>query len=402
MLWVRRARLARILTSRWMSRASVVLLMLAAVGAGCSTGSAQGPRAPVPITIQPNIGAIDAAEGVQFAPDGRYLAVSDGKQIKLWDIGTGLPLRILEHSAHFRWFAIIGGGARILSVHKDGHIRMWDPLSGRVVDSVAIPGLDENIPSVAHHPERKLIAIAAGRNSVRVWDYGRKRQVAEIRLGDADALDAARFSRDGKQLIVGRYSPNADGTLRVFDLGTRRAVRTISFGKQRHLRFAELLDETLVAAKTDWNDCAADIVLVRLAPVRLTTIDKAPGCQGQKHGLNGTTIRLFHDKHNRRLFVAREGVAGFKVWDLAANRDAGVVSGAGWLVGMDHRFTLAALMGEHRLTIVDLGTKRRLAELVPGHGEARHIAVASADGRQMLLHQSRGDMQHFTYGRSRA
>jgi hypothetical protein len=47
----------------------------------------------IPITVQPNLGAIDTSGGVALAPDGKYLAVGNRNQIKLWEIASGRPHR---------------------------------------------------------------------------------------------------------------------------------------------------------------------------------------------------------------------------------------------------------------------------------------------------------------------
>src|SRR5262245_22418735 len=108
---------------------------------GRSYGAEPGP-AQIPITVQPNLGTIGTGGGVQFAPSGKYIAVSDRTQIKLWEIDSGRPLRILENTAYFERFTFIDQGAHILSVHKDGEAKLWDPLSGRMISSTKIKGLE--------------------------------------------------------------------------------------------------------------------------------------------------------------------------------------------------------------------------------------------------------------------
>src|SRR5450755_4506319 len=100
-------------------------VFLVVVTVGRSHGAEPGPQ-PGAITVQPNLGDIDTDGGVQFAPNGKYIAISDRTQIKLWEIESGRPLRILEDTAYFEHFTFIDQGAHILSVHKDGEAKIWD------------------------------------------------------------------------------------------------------------------------------------------------------------------------------------------------------------------------------------------------------------------------------------
>jgi WD40 repeat protein len=381
-------------------------VLLALLGAASGHPAALAQSKSTPITIQPNTGAIDVSGGVQFAPNGRYLAIGNGTQIKLWDIGTGLPLRLLEHSAYFAWFAVIDGGARILSLHKDGHVRTWDPLTGKVLSSGEIPGVEPPMMSVAHHSESRLIAVAANAGSLIVWDYANGRQRAQIDFS-ADtniSIEAVQFSRDGTQLIAftSSIAASGDASVRVVDLATRRVVRTTRLSRQGDLRPLALLNTEWLVAKTEWTDCRADVVLMRLAPggPAPIAIDRAPGCQGGKDdNASLDSIRVVHDTRDDRLYVSRAGTPGFKIWDLATGRAASDVrgtAGEGWLVGIDRSLAVAALGDGQGLRIADLGDWRTISTLAPGHGASRHFAIASADGQQIMLHQSLGAVQHLT------
>lgn len=92
------------------------------------------------VTVEPNVGILKSDDfdyemynEAHFAPNGRILAISDGKRITLWEIATGRPLRTLDHFAYIRHFAFTSDGARIQSIHKDDYLREWDVLSGAFI-----------------------------------------------------------------------------------------------------------------------------------------------------------------------------------------------------------------------------------------------------------------------------
>ncbi len=381
---------------------AAVVVLAAICGAGAQAPAqstkpgALQPSERTPITVQPNLGTIDASGGVQFAPDGRYLAVGNERQIKLWDVRTGRPLRTLEDVANVEWFTFIDNGARILSLHRDGRSRIWDPLTGKLLKSAEfLPADSHPIAFVAHHPERRLLAIGLMSHSIILWDYAKGRRLAEIPATAATAW----LSKDGKRLKVASGS-----TVEVFNLATRRVVSTTSLSREGKMHAVRFLDDTLLVAKTKEVDCDADVLLVSLTPRehRRTTIDKAPGCKKDRDGNIDTasdSLMLFHDEDNQRLYISRVGVPGFKVWDLAANRAAspvGNVHGVGSLVGVDRNFAFGVFDDGHRLRIVSLDDGRQTSELAPGHGDAFHFAIASADGRQIMLVQENGGNYRFT------
>ena len=178
--------------------------------------------------MQPNLGDIDTGGGIQFAPNGKYIAVGDRSQIKLWEIASGRPLRILENTAYFEHFTFIEQGAQILSVHKDGEARIWDPLTGRLLSSTKINGLEPEsyISSMSHHPEDNSVVITPRDGSVLLWDYKKKEPRGKFVFDSAkenpQSADGATLSSDGKTLVAA-----GGAVVKRFDVATRRQIGTV-------------------------------------------------------------------------------------------------------------------------------------------------------------------------------
>src|SRR6476646_4941459 len=148
-----------------------VIVAVAGRSYGAEPGSPQ-----IPITVQPNLGDIENGARVEFGPDGKFVAVGDSNQIKLWDVASGRPLRILEHAAYFENFTFIEQGSQILSLHKGGEARSWDPATGRLVSSTRINAIEPGnaIKAMAHYPAHNLVVVTPFGNPIVIWDYKRK------------------------------------------------------------------------------------------------------------------------------------------------------------------------------------------------------------------------------------
>ncbi len=398
---------------------SLVLFLLACAAFSSGSLAQRGPAdiqvptadsyRPEAITVQTNMGAGGNADVVKFSPDGRYLVEGDGRQLRLWDIRTGRPLRTLDHFTYFQHFVFIDGGKRIMTVHKDGRFRIWDPMSGRLLATTNVPGKGggSHIPSMYHNLGKNFVAIPFQNGPILLWDYARRQRIAEFAFGTGiqseGSPDAVWVSSDGNRLIA-----IEDATLRYFDVRSRKATRTIELPKGYRLASeGGLLSDRHLIAKTDMNDCDADIVLVShgMAETRFRTLERAPGCKpagsGQFQNLRSYgSIKLHYLADLGRVYISREGVDGVKAWDIATGRplelEATLRRQTGTLMAFDDRLALAAFAQQGELRIVNLVEGRHISSL-KAHGTERAYAIASADGRQMMLHQEADGKHSFTF-----
>jgi WD40 repeat protein len=351
----------------------------------------------IPITVQPNLGEIDTTGGVAFAPNDKYLAIGNRNQIKLWEIASGRSLRILEHTAYFEHFIFIDGGTRILSVHKDGEARIWDSLTGQMLSSTKIDGIEvaDQIMALSHDAARNAVVIVPWGGSVIVWDYKKKvtrgKFVFDSGKDNPQSAYGAMLSTDHRRLIA------AGGAMvKWFDLVTRKPITTVALRADLRVVPSGVIEEGLVIAKTADEDCDADLVLVILAdPVpHYATLDSAPGCKKRPDGMldrkDYRNIVLIHNKTKRQLFITRRGTESSKILDLG-----GMAPGAtslplrevkGSIEAVDTGASLAALAEGNGLRIVNLSDGSRISRL---QGTTAGMSpIASADGNFMMLHHT--------------
>jgi WD40 repeat protein len=205
----------------------------------------------------------------QFAaisPDDKTLAISAGAldEVQLWDVpggrllrtltGRATKVRMLGHLAFgadgkqvfaggedvvFRWDAATGtelpalagdtgrgpprafastDGQTLVTVDGNGLIRRWDPTTGKPLP--VPPGYTtQTISDLSADGTYAVVADDAGR--IDLWSIGENVRHELHAIGMARARDV-QFSRDGKLLAAGL----SDGTVRVWDVRTRREVKT--------------------------------------------------------------------------------------------------------------------------------------------------------------------------------
>ncbi|WP_345201118.1 BTAD domain-containing putative transcriptional regulator [Fodinibacter luteus] len=199
--------------------------------------------------------------GLAFSPDGRQLAAS-GERLAVWDVSGPEPTEILRQEGPTDVPGFSSDGQTVYTAHgnliqawdlsgtrrflarQPGEVLAWDapavgispdrrrigyaatiPLRFRVRDLVT-GGLGKEVVAegmehgtffdLAWHPDGTLLTITSGAPEVRTWDAATGHEVARHRLGppgSEEGASVARFSLDGRHLLVGTTT----GRLHVLD-----------------------------------------------------------------------------------------------------------------------------------------------------------------------------------------
>lgn len=219
-------------------------------------------------TVKPPVGKDGRPAGpfAAISPDGKTLAISTGAldEVQLWDVpggrllrtltGRAAKVRMLGHLAFsadgkqvfaggedvvYRWDAATGtelpalqgdtghgpphalastDGQTLVTVDGNGLIRRWDPTTGK---PLAVPHgyTTQTITDLSADGASAVVADDAGR--IDLWSVGENSRHELHGIGMPCAREV-RFSPDGKLLAAGL----SDGTVRVWDVRTRREVKT--------------------------------------------------------------------------------------------------------------------------------------------------------------------------------
>jgi WD40 repeat protein/serine/threonine protein kinase len=211
----------------------------------------------------------EGGQRVAFSPRGDLLASDDGKQIRLWRIGTwdsaAQPLTLSDwiHALKFspdgtrlaslsspdqltvwdtnQWIVIRQiSGVRLVGAHigkldfspdgralvigdADHHLRVIDIASGST--NFDIPDAhSEGITAVAWSPNGSVIASGSGYSSgpIRLWDAASGNHIGELK-GHTTWICELIFSRDSQRL----YSSSADQTIRIWDVEQQQCLTTL-------------------------------------------------------------------------------------------------------------------------------------------------------------------------------
>jgi hypothetical protein len=158
----------------------------------------------------------------------RLREMTPGKgPMRLEDVATGEPLLTFPALPGQTWPLAFSSDGRLLASNnfqraepdKDGKpgkatytLRLGEILTAAEV--LSLPAADFN--RVAFTRDNRLMAVAAPKQEIVVWDLMRGRERQRFKGFNAEVIDLA-FSRDGRRLVSGL----ADSTLLVWDVGTR-------------------------------------------------------------------------------------------------------------------------------------------------------------------------------------
>jgi WD40 repeat protein len=152
---------------------------------------------------------------VSFTPDGETVATGSGfGLIRLWALPGGELLGQMGASNN-AVRAVFSLDGRLLAAGSSGFepdyaVRLWDPGSGAIVQTLA--GHTTDVNALAFAPDGRLLASVDGDGVLRLWDVsgGQALQALEQEW----AVDSVAFSPGGQALATGGF----DGLVRIWGI----------------------------------------------------------------------------------------------------------------------------------------------------------------------------------------
>ncbi len=242
-----------------------------------------------------------------LSPDGELLlAITTERSAALWDIATGRELHTFALGRPASLLSVdFSHDGRRLVVASDTTVGVWEPLTGAQLASFSQN--DDQIAGVAFSADDSMILTASLNATIRFWDLGTRRLVRSLPLaGDAsgrvggsisafDFLEAAAFAPNRGTLATGR----SDGTVQLWDVTTGRALRVLGGHADRVNRLAFSPDgRQLLSAGADGTarlwDVRSGAELRRFTGHGQSIQNVAFSPDGADVLTNDDTVRLWH------------------------------------------------------------------------------------------------------------
>jgi WD40 repeat protein len=294
-----------------------------------------------------------------FAPDGKSLACGVGKEVRLYDIGSETPGRVVtSHDFAVTSVAFTKDGGAIISGSHDRTVKRTSLATGQT--EWQAPGYFELVNSVALSKDAALLATGSsdgrfahgvlkadakclGPGAVRLWDARTGRLLR--RLGDpAEQFMAAALSPDGRHVAAGGGSADGSGVVRVWDTATGKPVWSTDDHTAEALAIAYAPDGSSVAT------AAADGLVKIRDPKTGAVLRTLKGHDG-----GATSVAFSADG---AMLVCGQGHGGARLWDAQTGRPLRTCRDAGSqapTVARDRLFTSIALSPDGGTLVTNTG-----------------------------------------------
>jgi WD40 repeat protein len=256
-----------------------------------------------------------------FAPDGKSLACGIGNEVRLYDVGSETPGRVVtSHDFAVTSVAFTKDGSAVISGSHDRTVKRTSLATSQT--EWQAPGYFEQVNSVALSKDAALLATGSsdgryahrvlkagakwlGPGAVRLWDARTGRLLR--RLGDpAEQFMAVDLSPIGQHVAAGGGSAGGSGVVRVWDTATGTAVWSTDDHTAAVLAIAYAPDGSSVAT------AAADGLLKLRDPKTGAVLRTLEGHDG-----GATSVAFSADG---ALLVCGQGRGGARVWEARTGR----------------------------------------------------------------------------------
>jgi WD40 repeat protein len=187
-------------------------------------GGGDPDRAPpelVAILGDGRLRALGPSFAPDLSPDGRWLAVTSGTDVTLFDAQTGQYVRTLRGHTDMVYVARFSPNSKILASAGPDHIvRLWDVATGRLLR--AFEAHKAPIPSLAFNKDGTRLATSSYDRTVAIWDLEHGTRLREF-TGHTSIASSVAFSPDGTLIASGSWS----WEVRVWDAVSGAAVQVL-------------------------------------------------------------------------------------------------------------------------------------------------------------------------------
>jgi WD40 repeat protein len=151
-----------------------------------------------------------------LAPDGRTLAVADGRLVRFLDLASGDEVLKLVAGGEVSSLSLSRDGSRLAAGDSEGTARVWRTASGE--ESLTVRAHDRQPVAVALAADGTLLATVA--RGLRLWGAVDGKSRWEVRPKPGKNFLCVAFSPDAALLAAG----DTEGGIHLFDPGTGKPL----------------------------------------------------------------------------------------------------------------------------------------------------------------------------------
>ncbi len=190
------------------------------------------------------IGHTQHVRAVVFHPQTQWLATAgDDKQIILWSLTTGQPLKQWQTTEEVWALAINSTGELLASGGRDKQITLWNA-NGESLKTLA--GHTDSVTSLAFSPDNTLLASASYDDTTHLWQVS-DGQARYILKAHSDHVQKVVFSPNGDLLATA----SDDGTVRLWDVKTGDNTKMLRGHQDKVFTVRFLNDYSLISGSAD-------------------------------------------------------------------------------------------------------------------------------------------------------
>jgi len=159
-----------------------------------------------------------------FTPDGRAVAGSDGRSVKVWDALSGMELRTRTIAGAVTFSS--DGRLLVVQIGGSGVAEVFEAESGVKLHTIESGNPDLGFGAV-FSPEQRWLAAGDRSGTIRVWDIATGRLTGELRTKQGNSTESpVSIDANGRFLVAS----GTTGNVTVWDIGAGAPVRAIRSG----------------------------------------------------------------------------------------------------------------------------------------------------------------------------